>query len=224
MTSLSVRLAAHPIFSCLSQSEIKTLSQNAISHQYRKGEFITQYGDIWPYLFLVSEGAINAIKESGEGRSLIVATINPDEVFWGLAFFQDGLPNPVTLEARDPTRIYLWSRQWIIPVVMQNGHFSWELSCLMVQRMQLASEMVEKLAFQPVAGRLARLLVELYGEDELGPIQRNLTLDEMAARIGSTREMVCRFLHRFADEDLIDITRTEFSIKNWQALDKLANR
>ena len=34
----------------------------------------------------------------------------------------------------------------------------------------------------------------------------------MAARIGSTREMVCRLLQRFADEELIKITRTEFEI------------
>jgi hypothetical protein len=34
----------------------------------------------------------------------------------------------------------------------------------------------------------------------------------MAARIGSTREMVCRLLQRFADQELIKITRTEFEI------------
>jgi DNA-binding transcriptional regulator LsrR (DeoR family) len=36
----------------------------------------------------------------------------------------------------------------------------------------------------------------------------------MAARIGSTREVVCRFLQRFADQNLIKITRTEFEIND----------
>ena len=96
---------------------------------------------------------------------------------------------------------------------------SWNLACMVVGRVQLASEIVERLAFQPVAGRLARLLVDTAGES--GPVARNLTLDEMASRIGTTREMVCRFLHRFSDEGLIDITRTEFAIKDRAGLEEM---
>jgi CRP-like cAMP-binding protein len=75
-----------------------------------------------------------------------------------------------------------------------------------------ASEIVEELAFQPVAGRLAKLLIDFPGQTSSGPVARSLTLDDMAARVGSTREMVCRLLQRFADKDLIRITRTEFEI------------
>ncbi|RPJ25021.1 MAG: helix-turn-helix domain-containing protein, partial [Chloroflexi bacterium] len=71
-------------------------------------------------------------------------------------------------------------------------------------------------------GRLARLLIESVGEDPQKPIPRNLTLDEMAARIGSTREVVCRFLHRFSDQGLIEITRTEFSVTDQKGLSELA--
>jgi CRP-like cAMP-binding protein len=78
------------------------------------------------------------------------------------------------------------------------------------------------MAFQPVAGRLAKLLIDTAQEESQKTIDRSLTLDEMAARIGSTREMVCRFLHRFADEGIIDITRTEYSITNRERLASLA--
>jgi CRP-like cAMP-binding protein len=43
----------------------------------------------------------------------------------------------------------------------------------------------------------------------------------MAARIGSTREMVCRLLQRFADQDLIKITRTEFEITDAERLTEM---
>jgi len=39
-----------------------------------------------------------------------------------------------------------------------------------------------------------------------------MTLDEMAAQVGTTREVVCRLLYRFADDGLITITRTEFTL------------
>ena len=84
----------------------------------------------------------------------------------------------------------------------------------MILRMLRASEILEELAFQPVAGRLAKLLIDFPGQSSVGPIARSLTLDDMAARVGSTREMVCRLLQRFADEEMIKITRTEFEIIN----------
>jgi CRP-like cAMP-binding protein len=93
----------------------------------------------------------------------------------------------------------------------------------MVQRMVQASEIIETLAFQPVAGRLARFLVEL-SPDDLSPVARSLTLDEMAARVGSTREVVCRFLQRFANEGLINITRTEFVVNNSDGLREIARQ
>lgn len=80
------------------------------------------------------------------------------------------------------------------------------------------------MAFQPVAGRLAKLLMENGPGTEQGVIQRSLTLDEMAARIGSTREMVCRFLHRFADEGIIDITRTEYKIVNPSRMEAMVQK
>jgi CRP-like cAMP-binding protein len=90
--------------------------------------------------------------------------------------------------------------------------------------MQQASTIVEELAFQPVASRLAGLLLNQFQDAGDKPVARSLTLDQMAAHIGSTREMVCRLLYRFSDEDLIQITRTEFLINNKPGLQRLTGR
>jgi len=44
-------------------------------------------------------------------------------------------------------------------------------------------------------------------------------LDEMAARIDATREMVCRILYRFADEKMIQVNRTEFVFTSREKLE-----
>jgi hypothetical protein len=51
-----------------------------------------------------------------------------------------------------------------------------------------------------------------------------MTLDEMAARIGSTREMVCRHLYQFADQGVIQINRTELKILDQALLKNLARK
>jgi CRP/FNR family transcriptional regulator, dissimilatory nitrate respiration regulator len=223
MQTLEVLLARHPMFASLAESEQASLCSLATARRYRKGEFIVQQGDNWPYLFLIGDGKINATKMSIEGRNLIVTGLESGNVFWGLDFFLDDMPMPVSLEAVSASHIYLWERSEILPFLLNHGQLTWELSRLMVRRMALASEVIETLAFQPVAGRLARFLVEISPEDN-SPVTRNLTLDEMAARVGSTREVVCRFLQRFANNGLIDITRTEFVINDPEALKALAQQ
>ncbi|MEW5828974.1 MAG: Crp/Fnr family transcriptional regulator, partial [Chloroflexota bacterium] len=179
------------------------------------------FGDIWPYLLLVADGVVEALKESSEGRSLHVGCFGSGEVFWGLALFHEDAPMPVSLEAREDTHLYLWSRAAILSILLRNGGASWELSCLMADRMQHASDLVEGLAFRPVAGRLARLLLDHFEQAGDASISRNLTLDEMAARVGSTREMVCRALYNFSDKKLIEVTRTEFVLADRDGLSRL---
>jgi CRP/FNR family transcriptional regulator, cyclic AMP receptor protein len=213
-----------PIFSGLSEEEHKVISENSLQRSYQPGQYLAHAGDIWPYLFFISQGRVIAVKESMEGRSLVATTLKAGEIFWGVSFFHPELPMPVALQVEHPTTALLWSREQMLPVILGNGKFAWELSRLMVARMLRASEIVEELAFQPVAGRLARLLMDYPGRTASGPISRSLTLDNMAARIGTTREMVCRLLQRFADDEVIRITRTEFEITDRERLVKMTQK
>lgn len=213
MKSLPALLTSHPVFASLSESQLSVVQETSIARSYDKGEYIALSGDIWPYLFIVTKGTIHALKESSAGRALLVVSLEPGEIFWGLAFFEENMPMPVGLYAAEASTIYVWPRERFLPLLLDNGRLSWELSRLMVQRMLRASAIVDELAFQPLTGRVARLLLDNFPA-EVDAAPRHLTLDEMAARIGSTREMVCRVLYRFAEEGAIRINRTEFVFTN----------
>ncbi|GAB1472180.1 hypothetical protein MASR2M66_30580 [Chloroflexota bacterium] len=129
---------------------------------------------------------------------------------------------PVTLETNDGCVLYMWKRETIHPFLLEHGKVSWEISRLMADRMLRASEIVQGLAFQPVVGRLANLLLDHFQGVESKPVARSLTLDEMAARIGSTPEMVCRALYSFSDKKLIEVTRTEFVLTDLEGLAQLS--
>jgi len=221
MTDLANFLRRHALFSSLDDATRDLLAGMAQFRTLQKGETLALQGEMWPYLFLVAEGELDATKISSEGRSLLVTTFRAGEVFWGPAFFQDGGPLLATLEAHEAARVFLWSREKIEPLFHQNGRMGWELCRLMIQRMQRASAIVEELAFLPVSGRLARLLLEHFDIAGEPVLERSLTLDEMASRVGTTREMVCRALYRFADRDLIHVTRTEFVLTNREGLSRL---
>jgi CRP/FNR family cyclic AMP-dependent transcriptional regulator len=223
MESLKVLLHGNPVFVSLDEAVLDQLEKGAVRRELKKGEYLVMQGDVWPHLFLVAEGELDAVKVSGEGRNLLVTTFGAGELFWGLAFFQDGAPLLATLEAHVPSRVYIWSRQFIEPIFIGHGRMSWELCSLMIQRMQRASAIVDDLAFLPVSGRLARLLLDNFESSGHTAMARLLTLEEMAARVGTTREMVCRAIYRFADKKLIDVTRTEFVLTDKDGLARVAD-
>lgn len=221
MDELKELLRHHPVFTCLEEAHLRQLADMASRQKLARGEVLALQGDVWPYLFLVAEGELEAVKGSSEGRNLLVTTFGKGELFWGLTFFQENAPLLATLQAHQASIVYLWARQRIEPFFIEHGRMSWELCHLMIQRMQRASAIVDDLAFQPVAGRLARLLLEHFDSAGGQTVERNLTLDEMAARVGSTREMVCRALYRFEDRKLITVTRTEFVLTDQAGLERL---
>jgi len=217
-------LSENQLFTRFSQTELDRLIDISIEKTYPEDQWITHYGSDWPYLFRVEKGQVTALKESPEGRSLVVITLEEGEVFWGVGFFKEGIGMPVALVANQETRLRLWAREKLQPFMIENGQFTWDLAQLMAERMMRASRILEELAFQPVAGRLAHLLLEQFEDQSGDTVTRDLTLDDMAARIGSTREMVCRHLYHFADKGAILINRTEFQITNQGLLKSFAER
>lgn len=216
-------LERDPVLGALPKARLREVAGLAIKRDLRKGEILATQGDLWPYFLCVTQGEIDALKISTEGRSLIVSTFPAGELFWGLAFFQEEAPMLVDLAAHTDAQVYLWSRQQLMPVFLENGRVSWELCRLMIRRMQRASEILEEMAFQPVAARLARLLLEHFNSAGAPAVARRLTLEEMAARVGSTSEMICRALARFADRKLIEVTRTEFVLSDRAGLTQVAD-
>ncbi|MGD2027775.1 MAG: Crp/Fnr family transcriptional regulator [Anaerolineales bacterium] len=211
-TNLIQILSGVPLFSGLPETVLGRLSENAFSKSYRTQDILVHQGDIWPYLFLVERGEIKALKDSPLGRTLIANTLKSGSVFWGISFFQEDKEMPATLQAVTDTRIWLWQRAYFRKEIMENGEIGWGLCQEMINHMIAASEVVGGLAFQPVVGRLAKLLLDEFGEAENKFTERSLTLAEMAAHIGTTQEMVCRHLYRFAEKGAIEIRRTEMKI------------
>lgn len=142
----------------------------------------------------------------------------------GLGFFIENARMPIALQAKRGSKILTWGRENLLPIIQENGPMSWNICQIMIKRMQVASEIVGELAFQPIVSRLAGLLLEVFGDAEGEFVSRELTLDDMAAYIGTTREMVCRHLYRFAENGAIEISRTELRINDRELLQKQASR
>ncbi len=101
---------------------------------------------------------------SAEGP-LIVTVFTQGDIFGG-GLFEADLPLPVSLEANQPTTVAAWSRSTLEPLLVKGG-IGWALARLMLRYMLRANVLLERLAFQPVTARLARLLLEHFQSTEV---------------------------------------------------------
>jgi CRP-like cAMP-binding protein len=209
-----------PIFKTLSDQDRADLASIASPKILSSGEFLALQGEEWPYLLLVERGTLKTHKVSSQGRSLGAFRLGQGSLFCSPTIIE-GEALPATLEADETCCLFLWHQDRILPYLFKNNQALWDLAGLLVNRMRQASEIVEDLAFQPVASRVARLLLKQHQESGEDHVERDLTLDEMAAMVGTTPVMVCKVMSQFADQGLIKVSRTEIEFIDKNRLDKL---
>lgn len=214
-------LSKAPVFSKLTEHERTDLAAVTTEKKFGKDEYVCWQGEVWPYVAYIASGRLEWAMLSPEGRRQVVFALQPCDVVWGHSVV-DGLSMPASLEVREDTVLYLWERDSILPVIQQNAQASWDVANILIQYMRNVREVVYGFAFHPVAGRLARLLLTHYNATDGQLAPRNLTLDQMADTVGTTRELVSRTLHRFANEGLIHVNRVEFAFLDRERLESLA--
>lgn len=157
------------------------------------------------------------------GREQVLFRVLPDNVFWSHSIF-DNQPMPASLQAAKSSQVYLWSKEVIAPILNRNPAVMWEIMGNMTRIMRQAREVIYGLAFKPVAGRLAKFLLEQAAGQEGQPIQRELTLNEIAATIATSQEVVCRLLYQFQADQLIELDRACFKLNDTAGLEQLVEK
>jgi CRP/FNR family cyclic AMP-dependent transcriptional regulator len=93
--------------------------------------------------------------------------------------------------------------------VARNPAFALSLIEKLIARVRALTESVKSLALMDVYGRVARLLLEL-ADDSSGTlvISQRLTQQDIASRIGASREMVSRILKDLSTGGYLTQSRT----------------
>ncbi len=221
-STFSENIAKDDVFIHLDARALEKLEQLAFHANYRKGQYICMQDDIWKRALYISSGKLGWVMLAPDGKRQVVFRLGPGQVVWGHSFF-DGEPMPAALEVMEDCEVCMWEGDAIIPIISCNVDAVWALTRKLVRTMRRVREVVYGFAFHPVAGRLANLLLKHYKPVEGQAAPRDLTLDEMAQTVGSTRELVSKTLHQFAGEGMIEISRVEITFTDRNKLEQLIN-
>lgn len=211
-----------PILGHLLPAERAVLIKAAKIKSFLKGEVIIWQDEIFTQAAYIHSGKVEWTMLSVDGKRQVVFKLEECDIVWPHSIL-DGKPMPASLEVIEDCVLYFWDQKVLLPMISSNPAALLDVSLILLRYMRQVREVVYGFAFHPVASRLARLLLDHYQPQKGQPAARNLTLDEMADTVGTTRELISRTLHRFANNDMIQINRVEFVFKDPERLREIAN-
>ena len=198
-------------FRDLPDTALDLLATGAGPRHVDRGTIITLEGEPADAMYLVLVGRVKVTRISKEGREQIIHLVRPGDHFNLVPMF-DGGPCPATAEALDDSELLMILRTTISRVLDTHPDLARTLLRELAGRLRHMVAMVEDLGLHSVQTRLARLLLREAVAAEQGDPARPLTQADMAAQLGTVREMISRALKTLENEGLIVIERGNIRI------------
>lgn len=176
--------------------------------------------------FVLCSGKVKLSTTSKEGKVLVLKILEPGEVI-GLSATISGEAYEVTAETMGPCLVNFVEREGLLRLMERSGELGLRSALAVSREFQAAYRDIHDLVLaKSSSGKLARLLLSWVARDvgathELR-IHAPVTHEEMAQRIGASRETVTRLLSDLKRKDLIRLEGSTLIIKNRSALEAMA--
>ena len=182
-----------PPFLGLSEQEIAALSRHAVTRTFPKNTIILHEGDLTDALYIIVSGRVKVFLANEEGKEIVLDTQGPGEYF-GEMVLDEG-PRSASVMTLEPCRFQLIPKEDVKALLQSHPDFAMHLVRKLIYRVRVLTEHVKSLALQNVYGRFAKLLNELsVPQDGKRMLQEKLSQQEIANRVGASREMINRIV------------------------------
>ena len=181
-------LRVNPYFDELPEAVLKDIAAVTQLREYERGDVLFWEGDKCAGLHILESGSVKLYRVSPQGRQYIIAVLTEGATCNEVPAF-DGGANPVNVEALEITRVWVVDAHTLRDLVKANPEFALKILSKFGQNLRIMVGKVSEMAFYQVTHRLARLITEM--SDEPRP---PWTQEQLAARLGTVREVVSRSL------------------------------
>ncbi len=202
----------------LPEASLAAIAPHVFEKRLERDQVVLNEGDAAQALYFVAEGVVKIFKTSAEGKEQILALMRPGDHFNDVPLL-DGGPAPASAQAMGPALIYGVEKGQLEAMLRQYPAMAQNLLHMLARRIRYLMTLVEDLSFRPVAGRVARILLENAARNAQ-PSPR-LTQRDMAALAGTAREVVSRALKEMEEGGLIEMRQHHIVVKDVQGLREL---
>ena len=206
-----------PIFSELSEPDIAALARLTSRRTCPKDTVVFFENEEGDSFFCIVVGRIKVTILGDDGREVILSVLGRGDFFGEMALL-DNEPRSATAIAVEDTELLSLHRNDFQSVLSDNRSIMSALIKILTARLRRANHQISTLALLDVYGRVARVIVDTARDEgkrlKDGRIAfRRATHQEIANRIGTTRETVTRMLKDLERQGLIHIDGKEVVVQ-----------
>lgn len=211
------------LFRDLDEDVLRILARRAVGKTLNRNEILFIAGEEAAGLFVIATGAVRAFRTGTDGREQIIHVERAVATIAELPVFDDGKYPSTAAAEEDSTKVYFLEKAAVRAVCFEHPEVALAAAKLFAARLRHCAGLVESLSLHEVGQRLARLFLaeaEAKGKraDAGIRIKQNLTHNQLAARVGTVREVVSRLLYRLQTQGLIQVNGKEIFIPDLAAL------
>ncbi len=212
MDSLSETLSNTTLFSELDDADIEKVVSQTSLRQFPKNTVIVNQGDDTDSFYVIVKGKVDVFLHNDKGKEIIINTLGECEAFGELAPL-GGIPRQASIITTEDSTFGVISRQVFMDTLLIKPVVSMRIIDLLITRIQDLTEEVSSLALEDVYNRVVRVLYKHAREVGEKLITEKLTQQNIASRVGATREMVHRILKELKTGGYITIEGKQITIE-----------
>ncbi len=220
-------LARAGIFQGVSPDAVAALVRQLEPVTFRRGEVVFAEGEPGDTLYIITAGKVKIGRKSVDGRESLITLMGPSDMFGELAIFDPG-PRTSSVTALTEVKTVVMSRTVLRSWIADRPEIAEQLLRVLARRLRRTNDNLSDLIFTDVPGRVAKQL--LYLAQRFGSrdgtalrVDHELTQEEIAQLVGSSRETVNKALSDFAQRGWIRVQGRSILIDNAERLAKRAN-
>jgi CRP-like cAMP-binding protein len=216
-----------PMFEFLEAEELDRLLSLCNTERYSKEEYIFLECDSPRKLYVVVKGEVKLLKQTEDGREMIVEMAYPGEIFGEEAIF-DGQPYPLTAQALSDSEILSITRTDFFSFLRDNPDLALEIITELGTRLREAQNTIRALAMERVEWRIARVLLILSRkagsvEADGVSIDLDLTRQDIADMAATTVETTIRVLSNFKKIGLVETGKGKIILRDKGKLEEMVS-
>ncbi len=189
-----MELTEFPIFNDLDSDIIMAISNLLHYRQFPKKTQVVVEGDASHSMYFILDGRVKVYLDDDSGKEIVVNIHGKGEFFGELGLIE-GIPRTASVITMDDTRVGILNEQDFKQCMIQYPEFSLKLMHNLVTRLREATETIRKLGLMDVYRRIVVTFLNMAEEhDGQMIIREKLTQQNIASRVGASREMVARIL------------------------------
>ncbi len=203
------------IFQELSQQELEALAASSSRRAFPKNTVVIHEKDPADALFIIETGKVKVYCSDKNGKEFIMNTQGKGDYFGELALLDDS-DRSASVRTVEKSTFCIVHKDDFARVLDEHPTIARKLVRNLAARVRKLTADVKSLALQDVYGRVASVLTDLaeVREDGACYVPEKLTQQDIADRVGASREMVARILKDLTIGDYIRFEGRHIIINN----------